>query len=354
MMSTTISFDEDNDQDEVTTTTMVIGTKKVLQGLCSSDKLHRLLSPEAAETAQTVLDAIDGPSGSATTFFKNQKVVFACLPEKVTRNNHPWSVHTITELVAENNNVPAKGQTSRVIFCGQDALDHQGALTAAVAKAFPVYSRKTSTKATDSDSDNKNDRFIQIAFWDDTGSLLTPTPEASAAALAAVEGIQLAARLVDMPPEELTTDAYAAECRQIANALQDQGVTMSEIVGTELDQKGYGGIYGVGKAATCPPRLIIMEYTPPSSGVDSGDASPTIALVGKAIVYDTGGLSLKPKDGMGGMKADMGGSAGVLGAFVAAVKSGYPHKLVLLLCMAENAIGPTAFRNDDILTLYSG
>ena len=126
MMSTTISFGEDNDQDEVTTTTMVIGTKKVLQGLCSSDKLHRLLSPEAAETAQTVLDAIDGPSGSATTFFKNQKVVFACLPEKVTRNNHPWSVHTITELVAENNNVPAKGQTSRVIFCGQDALDHVG------------------------------------------------------------------------------------------------------------------------------------------------------------------------------------------------------------------------------------
>jgi len=51
----------------------------------------------------------------------------------------------------------------------------------------------------------------------------------------------------------------------------------------------------------------------------------------------------------------MGGSAGVLGGFVAAVKSGsYPHKLVLLLCMAENAIGPTAFRNDDILTLYSG
>lgn len=359
MMSTTISFNDDGDSNGDVTTTMIVGKKKVLEDLASSssDKFSSINLDE--ETATAVLNAIDGPSGSASTFVKKHKVVFGTIPEKVSRNNHPWSVHSITDLVADN--IP-KGQTTRLIFVGHDALEHHGALVSAVAKAFPVYSRKTISlkKAedggdSDDDASSKKHRSIQITFWDETGSILVPSQDASTTALAAVEGIQLCARLVDMPPEELTTDAYAAECHQLAESLD--GVTATEIIGGELDQKGYGGIFSVGKAATCPPRLLIMEFTPPPSAAateEEGEDATTIALVGKSIVYDTGGLSLKPKTGMCGMKVDMGGSAGLLGGFVAAVKAGYPHKLVLLMCMAENAIGPTAFRNDDILTLYSG
>jgi probable aminopeptidase NPEPL1 len=124
-------------------------------------------------------------------------------------------------------------------------------------------------------------------------------------------------------------------------------VTFTEIVGNDLMEGGYGGLYGVGKAATHQPRLVILEYVP-------GSYDETIALVGKGIVYDTGGLSLKSKDGMPGMKVDMGGSAGVLGGFMAAVQMKLPKRITLVLCLAENAIGPTAVRNDDILTLYSG
>jgi probable aminopeptidase NPEPL1 len=150
------------------------------------------------------------------------------------------------------------------------------------------------------------------------------------------------------PPEELTTTAYAELCHRIANELiVDGGISYTEIVGNELKQGGYGGLYGVGKAATHPPRLVVLEYSPPK-------CDETVALVGKGIVYDTGGLSLKSKDGMPGMKVDMGGSAGLLGGFVAAVKMNLPKKLTLILCLAENAIGPTAVRNDDILSLYSG
>jgi len=133
---------------------------------------------------------------------------------------------------------------------------------------------------------------------------------------------------------------------------------MTEIVGEELQSQGYGGLFGVGRAATSPPRLVIMEYNPPTTSATSSSSTirpETIALVGKGIIYDTGGLSLKPKTGMCGMKHDMGGSAGMLGGFYAAAKMQIPHKrVVLLLCLAENAIGPTAFRNDDILTMYSG
>ena len=92
----------------------------------------------------------------------------------------------------------------------------------------------------------------------------------------------------------------------------------------------------------------------PESEGDPPGARRTLAWVGKGIVYDTGGLSLKGKDGMPGMKADMGGAAAVTGAFFAAVRAGYGQNLHALLCLAENAIGPQAVRPDDIIKLYSG
>lgn len=86
--------------------------------------------------------------------------------------------------------------------------------------------------------------------------------------------------------------------------------------------------------------MLVLTYEP------SGGASETVCLVGKGIVYDTGGLSLKPKEGMSGMKHDMGGAAGMLGGFYAAARLGCKQRVHLVLCIAENAIGPTAFRNE--------
>ena len=83
-------------------------------------------------------------------------------------------------------------------------------------------------------------------------------------------------------------------------------------MGDELRDRGYGGIYNVGKAAVHPPRLVILTYEPEENNVaDTITTSDSIALVGKGIVYDTGGLAIKSKTGMCGMKSDMGGAAGV-------------------------------------------
>ena len=81
-----------------------------------------------------------------------------------------------------------------------------------------------------------------------------------------------------------------------------------------------------------------------------------MAMVGKGIVYDTGGLSLKVGGGMVGMKSDCGGAAAMLGAFEAAAggEGGRLRRLDLVLCLAENSIGPSALRNDDIITFKSG
>ena len=317
----------------------MVGKKSALQEFIADDipSTLGLFQNANAETLEAMLNSMDGASGSVSTFFKGHQCMLCALPDTTTRNNHEMSVHKVTELVSS---IP-KGKT-RLLFCNAPSK-YQGALACAVAKAFPLYSRKTTNT-------NNNHRSIHVSFLDKTGSTVhTMKEEASLkAAQAACDGVQLAAQLVDMPPAELTTDVYAAKCRDIAKQLGKR-VTMTEIVGQDLDKAGYGGLYGVGKAATCPPRLVIMEYTP-----EEHPPTQTVALVGKGIIYDTGGLSLKPKVGMCGMKHDMGGSAGLLGGFVSAVKLGIDKKLVLILCLAENAIGPTAFRNDDILTMYSG
>lgn len=85
------------------------------------------------------------------------------------------------------------------------------------------------------------------------------------------------------------------------------------IEGEELNKRGFGGLYNVGKAAINPPKLVVLSNIKPGS-------KRTIAWVGKGIVYDTGGLCIKSRVNMCGMKEDCGGAAGVLGAFYAAVK----------------------------------
>ncbi len=95
------------------------------------------------------------------------------------------------------------------------------------------------------------------------------------------------------------------------------------------------------------PALVILSHEPK-------DAKHSMAWVGKGIVYDTGGLSIKGTANMCSMKCDMGGSAAIVSAFEAAVRGGYPNKLHALLCLAENSVSAESTRPDDILYMYSG
>ena len=96
------------------------------------------------------------------------------------------------------------------------------------------------------------------------------------------------------------TDAFLEEVVSVGNELR---LSPLIIRGEDLLSKGFGGIYGVGKAAINPPALVVLSHTPPG-------ATMTVAWVGKGIVYDTGGLSMKTKTTMPGMKSDCGGAAG--------------------------------------------
>lgn len=160
----------------------------------------------------------------------------------------------------------------------------------------------------------------------------------------AERGIRLAARIVDAPCNEMNVSHFIDEVSVIASELNVKKVI---IRGEELNKRGFGGIYGVGKAAEVPPALVVLSHEP-------AGAKETVAWVGKGIVYDTGGLSIKGKTGMPGMKRDCGGAAAILGAFYAAVKAGFQQNLHAIFCLAENSVASNATRPDDIHTLYSG
>ena len=173
----------------------------------------------------------------------------------------------------------------------------------------------------------------------DGGSVVVP-----AGLREAMDGVRLAARLFDTPTNVLHTDGFVEEAQAVA---AQTGSSLEVIRGEDLREQGFGGLYGVGKAARNPPALAVLRHRPDG-------ATRHVAWVGKGVVYDTGGLSLKSSGGMSGMKGDMGGAAAVLGAFSAAASQGVDYAITAVLCLAENAIGPDAQRPDDIVTMKSG
>jgi probable aminopeptidase NPEPL1 len=161
--------------------------------------------------------------------------------------------------------------------------------------------------------------------------------------------VRHAAHLVDTPTCDLDTTALVGEVAAVA-ARHAATVKKTVISGEALREAGLNAIYGVGKAARAPPALAVLEYTPakPAAGATK------LALVGKGIVYDTGGLSLKPTASMCEMKTDCGGAIALLAAFDALVKLETPFPVVYVGCIAENALGSGAQRNDDIIIPLSG
>ncbi|KAL3918416.1 MAG: hypothetical protein SGILL_004245 [Bacillariaceae sp.] len=165
-------------------------------------------------------------------------------------------------------------------------------------------------------------------------------------------GVQLARRLVDAPCNELDTKAFMEQAKAVVHGLKH--VSMNVIRGKDLEAQGYGGLFSVGKAAVEPPALVVMSFVPPEVRDQQ-----SIVLVGKGIVFDTGGLQIKPKPTMPGMKRDMGGAAAVLSAFGAYARTttstSMPKRPIhAILCLAENAVASHALRADDIITMYSG
>ncbi|MEO7348694.1 MAG: leucyl aminopeptidase [Terrimesophilobacter sp.] len=150
--------------------------------------------------------------------------------------------------------------------------------------------------------------------------------------------------LVNMPPLDLYPESFATAAHDLAEGAP---VTVTVLGDKELAEGGYGGIIGVGQGSTRSPRLVKVEYSPTG-------ATKHIALVGKGITFDSGGLSLKPGSSMAGMKYDMTGAATVLGVALAVARLGLGVRMTAWLCIAENMPSGSAIRPNDVLTIRGG
>ncbi len=150
--------------------------------------------------------------------------------------------------------------------------------------------------------------------------------------------------LVNQPPSHLYPETFAQAAKDLSRGLPVKVTVMDE---KRLERDGYGGILGVGKGSSRPPRMVKIEYSPAKSAVH-------LALVGKGITFDSGGLSLKPAAGMMTMKLDMAGAAVVLSTLLAVAELGLPAKVTAWLCLAENMPSGTAQRPEDVISIYGG
>lgn len=162
--------------------------------------------------------------------------------------------------------------------------------------------------------------------------------------LAVAAAVTLVRDLVNCPPNLLPPAAFAQRCREAAQECSLEIVVSGE---SDLHELGMGGLLAIGQGS--PERPLLVEITHRGDG-----GPPALGLVGKGVTFDSGGLSLKPADGMIGMKHDMAGAATVLGAMTLLPALAPNLHVKAYLPVAENLPGPGAARPGDVVTMRNG
>ena len=158
------------------------------------------------------------------------------------------------------------------------------------------------------------------------------------------QAVATAREWVNIPANLLYPDSFAGEVRQL---VRNTRIGIDVLDEAALARDGYGGLLAVGGGSSRPPRLVRLAYRPRGANFH-------LVLVGKGITFDSGGLNLKPSEGMYTMKCDMAGAAAVLAATWAIAQLGLKIKVTTYGALAENLPSATAYRPSDVLTIYGG
>jgi leucyl aminopeptidase len=178
--------------------------------------------------------------------------------------------------------------------------------------------------------------------------LITSEPAAAAAVTAAraVAKATLLARDLTNTSSDRKSPAWLA--RQVEKAAAGiPGLSVSVRDRAALEREGFGGVLAVGRGSVSQPRFVELSWRPRG-------AQTHVVLVGKGITFDTGGICIKPREGMKLMRKDMAGAAAVLAATIAVADRKVPVRVTALAPLAENSIGGDAYRPGDVITHYGG
>jgi leucyl aminopeptidase len=160
--------------------------------------------------------------------------------------------------------------------------------------------------------------------------------------LPVAEAVAFARDLANSPANEANPTWMEGRARELAEGC---GLELTVLQAGELAARGMGGLLAVGAGSAHPPRLVRLRW---------GDAGPRVALVGKGVTFDTGGISIKPATDMDEMKYDKSGACTVLAVARAAAALALPVRLSVYAPLAENTLGANAYRPSDIVRCYNG
>ncbi len=191
-------------------------------------------------------------------------------------------------------------------------------------------------------SDKKNLKDLAVLFYADNSRKLK---SALAKAEVIMEGVNFTKDLQNEPGISLTPDDLA---KRVKSTLSKIGVKVKVFDEKEIKRRKMGGLLAVGMGSDHPPRFVIMEYK------GKPGSKKKIALVGKGVTFDSGGISIKPAQNMGEMKADMSGAAVVAGTILAAAKAKLPVNILGVIPTAENMVSGKSVRPGDIVRTSSG
>jgi leucyl aminopeptidase len=161
---------------------------------------------------------------------------------------------------------------------------------------------------------------------------------------ATANGVNAARTLINRAPNALHPVAFAEQAQAMA---QRVGLKCTVFTEKEIAEHNMGGIQAVAQGSAQPARLVIWEHNPDATG-------EPLVFIGKGVTFDTGGISIKPSEGMQNMKADMAGAAAVFGAMQAIAELKLPQRVIGMIPLVENMPSDRAFRPGDVITMMSG
>ncbi len=192
--------------------------------------------------------------------------------------------------------------------------------------------------------DKKQEKLFEVYFYADDGKKLNL---AISKTVSLMESVNFTKDLQNEPSNELIPSILA---ERISITLKSAGVKVKVFDEKEIKKRNMGGVIAVGSGSTNPPRFIVIEY----KGSSKKNKNKFVALVGKGVTFDSGGISIKPSSNMGEMKADMSGAAVVAGTILAAAKSKLPINILGVIPSVENMPSGKSFKPGDIITTASG
>ena len=241
-----------------------------------------------------------------------------------------------------------RGDTVALLLPGSEAAGLEPAASiAAIAEGAALASYRYTDFRTGEDTSGPTTLLLAVGSDGD----LAAARDGTARGARLAESVALARDLVNEPPSSLTPGRFADLFVERFAGIPELTVTVWD--GDRIEEERLGGLLGVTRGSTQPPRLVRVDYEPADPVLIDGRV-PHVALVGKGITFDSGGLSLKTATGMETMKTDMGGAAAVLGAVDAAAALGARIRITAITPLTENMPGGSAIKPGDVLTTRSG